>query len=149
MKKNIPWIVALLLLVIVVLGVNLIIFERNGLKVSKGLPIGKYAFDNSALFVVDIQEYTTGKLADIEHYIDASDSLIKKLNRIIDSAVVRNIPVVYIRSEVSNTLVKLLNNLMAKGSLGVNFDERLNVVSGYIITKQREDAYHNPLLDSI
>jgi len=101
------------------------------------------------LLVIDIQEYTTGKLADNESYIKASDSLIKKLNRIIDSAVVRNIPVIYVRSEITNALVNLLNNSVAKGSPGVAFDKRLNVVSDYIVTKQREDAFHNPLLDSI
>jgi len=149
MKKIILWIVAVLLLAIIVLGGNLIIFEKNGLKVSKGSPIEKYPKENSALLVIDIQEYTTGKMADNESYIKASDSLIKKLNRIIDSAFVRNIPVIYVRSEVSNVLVNLLNNSLAKDSKGVVLDKRLNLVSDYIITKQREDAFSNPRLDSI
>jgi nicotinamidase-related amidase len=149
MKKIILWIIAILLLVVIVLIGNLIIFEKKGLEVSQGLPIGKYAVDNSALLVIDIQEYTTGKLADNESYIKASDSLIKKLNRIIDSAVVRNIPVIYVRSEVSNVLVNLLNSTLAKGSEGVAIDKRLNIVSDYIVTKQREDAFSNPRLDSI
>jgi nicotinamidase-related amidase len=149
MKKVILWIVAVLLLVIIVLGGNLIIFEKNGLKISQGSTIDKYTSEHSAILVIDIQEYTTGKLADNESYIKASDSLIKKLNRIIDSAVVRNIPVIYVRSEVSNALVNLLNNSLAKDSKGVVLDKRLNVVSDYIITKQREDAFSNPRLDSI
>jgi nicotinamidase-related amidase len=149
MKKIILWIIAVLLLVIIVLGGNLIIFEKNGLKVSQGLPIEKYPKDNSALLVIDIQEYTTGKMADNESYIKASDSLIKNLNRIIDSAFRRNMPVIYVRSEVSNVLVNLLNNSLAKGSKGVVLDKRLNLVSDNIITKQREDAFSNPRLDSI
>jgi nicotinamidase-related amidase len=149
MKKIFLWIVVVLLLVIIVLGGNLIIFEKNGLKVSKGSPIEKYPKENSALLVIDIQEYTTGKMADNESYIKASDSLIKKLNRIIDSAFVRNIPVIYVRSEVSNVLVNLLNNSLAKESKGVVLDKRLNLVSDYTITKQREDAFSNPRLDSV
>lgn len=149
MRKIILWITAVLLLIIIVLGGNLIIFEKNGLIVSKGSPIEKYSKENSALLVIDIQEYTTGKMGDNESYIKASASLIRKLNRIIDSAFVRNIPVIYVRSEVSNVLVNLLNNSLAKGSKGVVLDKRLNLISDYIITKQREDAFSNPALDRI
>ncbi|MDO9256579.1 MAG: isochorismatase family cysteine hydrolase [Bacteroidales bacterium] len=149
MKKSFLWIVAVLLLVIIVLGGNLIIFEMNGLKVSQGSPIAKYASDHSALLVIDIQEYTTGELAENESYKKSSDSLIRKLNRIIDSAFVRNIAVIYVRSEVSNVLVNLINNSLAKGSKGVALDKRLNVVPDFIITKQQEDAFSNPRLDSI
>jgi len=149
MKKIIIWIVVIVLFVVIVLGGNLIIFERNGLKVSKGSPISTYPTENPALLVIDIQEYTTGKLADMECYITASDSLIRKVNQIIDSAAIRRIPVIYVRSEVSNVLVNLLNNSIAKGSEGVALDKRLNVVSDYIIPKQREDAFSNPQLDDI
>ncbi len=149
MKKIIVWIVVIILFVVIVLGGNLIIFENNGLKVSKGSPIPIYKTDNSALLVIDIQEYTTGKLADMECYKKASDSLIRKLNLMIDSAVVRKMLIIYVRSEVSNVLVNLLNNSIAKGSEGVALDKRLNVVSDYIVTKQREDAFSNPILDNI
>lgn len=149
MKKIIIWIVVIVLFVVIILGGNLIIFERNGLKVSKGVPISTYPTENPALLVIDIQEYTTGKLAEMECYSKASDSLIRKVNQMIDSAVMSKIPIIYVRSEVSNVLVNLLNNSIAKGSEGVALDKRLNVVSDYIIPKQREDAFSNPQLDNI
>jgi len=149
MKRIILWTVAILLLIVIVLGGNLVLFEKNGLKISQGSPISKYKSENSALLVIDIQEYTTGKLADNESYIKVAGSLIKKLNCMIDSAGARDIPVIYVRSEISDPLINLLNSSIAKGSEGAAFDKRLKVVSDYIVPKQREDAFSNPGLDSI
>lgn len=149
MKKIIIFTVLVIVLIAAVLFVNLLIFEKSAEKVTKGNPIATYQDEKSALLVIDIQEYTTGKLAADTNYIKVSDSMITLVNRMIDSARVNEIPVIYVRSEVTNMLVNLLNSSMAKGSAGVANDKRLHVVSDFDITKQKQDAFSNSRLDSI
>lgn len=149
MKKVILWIIAVILFVVILLGGNLILFERQGLMVSQGTPIKKYDVETPALLVIDVQEYTTGKLSTDTCYTAASDNYIRLLNRIIDTARLKNIPVVYVKSVVSDFLINLINNSLKPDSPGAAFDKRLNLVSDYIVSKQREDAFSNPRLDSI
>ncbi len=147
MKRILLWVVIVLVLIVAVLFGNLMLFERAAERVSEGVPIASFAAGKSALLVIDIQEGTTGKLALKESYIKASDSLIRLVNRLVDSASERNVPVIYVRSEVSNVLVNLINNSMSTGSEGAALDKRLKVVSDFYIPKQ--NAFSNPILDSI
>jgi nicotinamidase-related amidase len=149
MKRILIWIGLSLLLIVIVLGGKLMLLERQSTIVSQGTPIKKYDTEKSALLVIDLQEYTTGKLSADTCYTEGSDNYIGLINRIIDTARVKDIPVVYVKSEISDILINLINNSLKPGSPGVSFDKRMKVISDLIVSKQREDAFSNPRLDSI
>lgn len=59
------------------------------------------------------------------------------------------VPVIYIKSEISDPILNLLNNSYKKGSEKAALDKRLLEVSDHIISKNRGDAFSNPQLDSL
>ena len=138
-----------IVLIIGILFINLKVFMKRGSIVTKGIPIENYQSNNSALLVIDIQEYTTGVVSINEVFKKEADDLILKINRIIEKSYENGIPVIYIRSEISNPLINLINSSVAVGSLGAQLDARLKIVSDFIITKEKQDAFSNPKLDSI
>ena len=149
LKKIILGIVGVMVLFILVVIVNLIIFEKNASVISKGQPIENYSKHNCALLVVDIQEATTGETSMNSFYKNNSEVLIKKINRITDIFENRNSLVVYVRSEISNPFINLLNNSFAKGSLGSKFDKRLKSNLTLEVVKSRNDAFIDTELDNI
>ncbi|MEM9674964.1 MAG: hypothetical protein ACFB15_17880 [Cyclobacteriaceae bacterium] len=132
--------IGLMALFLLIMFVNFKIFEKNWSRVSKGQPIENYAERRAALLVVDIQEGTTGQVSKIPFYQKYSDELIEKINRISDFFKEKKALVLYVRSEVSNPLVNLLDNSYAKGSLGAEFDKRLKLDSGIKVTKAGNDS---------
>lgn len=149
LKKLSFSIVALLVLCIVIVVVNFIIVEENSSVVTKGKPIVSKSEIKQALLVIDIQEGLTGKIATGDDYAKNSDELIGKINLLTDASVRKNIPVVYVKNEISNFLINILNSSLAQGGPGAELDSRLRVVSNYIINKDKRDAFSNSLLDSI
>ena len=149
MKKIILSIVSILVICIAIIVINFFIFQKNSRVISQGKPIIKYDTIKQALLVIDIQEGLTGKLATNDDYLGNSDELIRIINQIVDSLGKTDIPVIYVKNEISNVLINLLNSSLAKGSPGSELDSRLNVVSNYIINKEKGDAFSNPLLDSL
>jgi nicotinamidase/pyrazinamidase len=149
MKKIIFSIISFLVLCIAIIVINFIIVEKNSSVVSKGNQIIKKDTTKQAVLVIDIQEGLTGKLATNDDYLIKSDGLITNINLITDSSAGKNIPIIYVKSEITNFLINILNNSLAKGSPGAELDSRLKVVSGFIITKEKEDAFSNSILDSI
>lgn len=147
MKKLILCIIGALLVIIAVFVVNLVVIEKRASIISQGTLISKNENGTPALMVIDIQEATTGEVSDKECYTKNSDEYIQKLNQIITSFERNNMPVVYIRSEITNWLVNILNSSYAKGSKGAQLDKRLSVVSETVFTKDREDAFCNSKLD--
>lgn len=139
---------AVVLFVLILVG-NLIVFEQNAKIVSKGEPIKNYTKTNPALLVIDIQEATTGEVSMIPFYKSESERLIENINILANTFSKQNLPVIYIRSEISNPLINLLNSSYAKGSLGANLDNRLKIVSGFEIVKSRDDAFFKTALDSV
>lgn len=139
---------AVVLFVLILVG-NLIVFEQNAKIVSKGEPIKNYTKTNPALLVIDIQEATTGEVSMIPFYKSESERLIENINILANTFSKQNLPVIYIRSEISNPLINLLNSSYAKGSLGANLDNRLKIVSGFEIVKSRNDAFFKTALDSV
>ena len=129
--------------------INLLVFEKNGSVVSKGQRIKNYNERNYALLVIDIQEATTGVVSKYPFFEMNSDVLIKNINRIIESFINQNALVIYVRSEISNPLINLINDSYAKGSLGARLDKRLKIVSDLEIVKIGEDSFRNTNLDSI
>lgn len=148
-KKILLWSLLAIILVIGVLFINVKVREKKSTIVTKGKPIENYQSNNSALLVIDIQEYTTGVVSINEVFKKSADDLIQKINRIIEKSVELEIPVIFIRSEISNPLINLINNSAAAGSQGAQLDSRLTIVSDYIVTKDIQDAFSNPILDSI
>jgi len=147
-KKIIIRFAILLLLFVVVVIVNLVFFVKKSSQISEGEKIERYETQKSALIVLDIQEGTTGAHSLDECYTSVSDDLIKTSNQLIESAKIKDIPVVYIKSEVSNKLVNIINNSMAVGSKGAQLDNRLKVISDLIFPKEKQDAFSNPKLDN-
>lgn len=147
MKKIILRTLGLLILIVVFLFAYLIIFEQRGKVISEGKPIERYAEQRSALMVIDIQESTTGTVTQYESFAKGSDGLIRTINAVIDQAVQDSMPVIYIRSEISDPIINLLNSSMAKGSVGAALDKRLKVVSYQVFEKDKEDSFCNPELD--
>jgi nicotinamidase/pyrazinamidase len=148
-KKIVYSTIGTVILFVLIVIINLIVFEKNGSVVSKGQPIENYGKQKAALLVIDIQEATTGDVSTNVFFKENSDNLIKNINRITESFKNRNIPSIYIRSEITNPLINLLNSSFAKGSLGSEFDKRMNAGYGVEIVKNREDSFRNNELDNI
>jgi nicotinamidase/pyrazinamidase len=148
-KKILLWTLMAIVLIIGILFINLKVFEKRGTIVTKGIPIENYHSDNSALVVIDIQEYTTGVVSINEVFTRKAENLIQRINKITEKSVESGIPVIYIRSEISNPLINLINSSVAVGSLGAQLDARLKIVSDFIIPKEKQDAFSNPKLDSM
>jgi len=148
-KKIVFGIIGTIILFIIIVFVNLIIFEKNGSIISTGKPIENFAEHHSALLVIDIQEATTGDVSMYPFFQKNSDDLIKTINQLAESFKGQNIPVIYVRSEINNPLVNLLNASYAKGSPGAKNDKRLKIVSDLEVVKKGKDSFRNTGLDSI
>lgn len=149
MKKTIIVIVSILALSILILVVNYLVWEMHASQISEGKPIVQQETKKPAVLVIDIQEGITGKSSTSDVFVIQSEELIRVVNRIVDSSARYNIPVIYVKNEISNPLINILNSSMAKGSPGAELDSRLRVVSDYILNKDKSDAFSNPLLDSM
>jgi nicotinamidase/pyrazinamidase len=149
LKKIIIVTVSVFALSILVLVVNYIVVENNQSQISEGKPIAQRTTKKQAVLVVDIQEGITGNSSPSEVFRGQSEELIGVVNRLVDSSANHNIPVIYIKNEISNPLINILNSSLAKGSPGAELDARLRVVSANIFNKDKSDAFSNPLLDSI
>jgi hypothetical protein len=115
------------ILIIGVLIINLIVAGKRASIVTEGTAIEKYNSDNATLLVIDIQEGTTGAVSGNDGYKRAADDLIQRINTITEKSDENGILVIYIRNAITNPLINLLNNSMAKGRLGSELDRRLNI----------------------
>jgi nicotinamidase/pyrazinamidase len=148
-KKIILGIIGTIVLFVIIMIANLIIVGKNESIVSKGQPIQNYNEPEYALLVIDIQEATTGDVSMYPFFKQNSANLIENINQITDRFKVRNIPVVYIRSEITNPLINLINSSYAKGHPGAKNDKRLKIVSELEVVKKNKDSFRNTSLDSI
>ena len=148
-KRIIFGIIGVIILFILVVIVNLIIVGKYASIITKGLPIENNGEHHYALLVIDIQEATTGDVSMYPFFKKNSEALIKSINQITDSFRIQNIPVVYVRSEITNPLVNLINSSYAKGHPGAKFDKRLKTASGIEVVKKSKDSFRNTTLDSI
>jgi nicotinamidase/pyrazinamidase len=148
-KKILIWTFVSIVLIIGFFYINLKAFEKRGSIVTEGTPIEKTHSDNAALLVIDIQEYTTGEISAKEAFKRVADELIERVNEITEKSAEKGLAVIYIRTEISNPIINLINNSLAEGSLGSQLDRRLNIVSDHIVPKEKQDAFSNPSLDSI
>lgn len=148
MKKIIISIISIPVLIILILAVNFFIFQHTGTRISEGVPITQSDTKKRALLVIDIQEGLTGKSSVEDYYIMKSQDLINTINQIADSSSKNNIPVIYIKNEITNLLLNILNDMYAPESPGSKLDERLNLASDIILNKDKSDAFSNSALDS-
>ena len=139
---------AIVLFIAVLIG-NLLLFEQRASVVSEGEPIATSDEVHPALLVIDVQEATTGKSSLNQYYMAESEDLIPTINGLAESFHLHNLPVIYIRSEIRNHLINLLNSSYAAGSLGARFDKRLNLVSDMEVVKSRNDAFFKTSLDEL
>ncbi len=149
LKKIILCIIGVVILFVLVMAVSLVIFEKNASVISKGEPIKNYGNHNCALLVVDIQEATTGETSMNSYYKEESDTLIAWINHITDVFKYSNSLIIYVRNEVANPLINLVNSSFARGGTGTKFDKRLKLGSDIDIVKSRNDAFINTELDSV
>jgi nicotinamidase-related amidase len=136
-------------LVIVVLAGNLAIFNILASKVSEGIPIADPPPPNSALLVIDIQGGTTGEVSALKGLREQSEQLIQEVNSLIEEAQASGRLIVYVRTEVVNPLLNILNNTMARGSAGAELDPRLLMNTGEVVVKRRKDPFIGTQLDQI
>ncbi len=136
-------------LVIVVLVVNLLIFNITASKVSEGTPINNPNNENVALLVIDIQEGTTGEVSALKAHKEQSEMLINRVNIILEESSNKEQLIIYIRTEVANPLINILNNTLARGSKGAELDGRLAMKPGNVVVKRRNDPFIGTDLDSL
>jgi nicotinamidase/pyrazinamidase len=134
---------------ILIVVVNLVIFNLTASRITEGTPITKTGLGHTVLLVIDIQEGTTGTVSALQGLKAQSDVLIGNVNQIIEKAVEKKWSVIYIKTEVANPLINLINNTMARGSEGAKLDKRLALSSDLIVTKRKNDSFHKTNLDQI
>lgn len=148
-KRVLLRILLVLGIVLAVLVVNYVIFQVKAGKVTEGEPIGNRDPNRVALLVIDIQEGTTGSTSALQSLKEQSEPFIKRVNEIIEEASERDQLIVYIRTEVANPLINVLNNTMARGTIGAELDQRLLIQQGPVVVKRRNDPFLNTNLDQI
>jgi len=136
-------------LVIVILAGNLAIFSMTASKISEGTPIGNPPPPNTALLVIDIQGGTTGNTSALPALIEQSEVLIERVNSIAEEMFAQGNLIVYVRTEVVNPLLNILNNTMARGTEGAELDHRLIIQPGEVVVKRRSDSFVGTNLDQI
>lgn len=136
-------------LIVLILVVNFLIFQFTASKVTEGDPIENRDSERVALLVIDIQEGTTGSISITEGYVRQSESLIAHVNKLVAGAKEKDWMVIWIRSEVSNPLINILNSTLARGSKGAELDERLDTSVGRVLVKKKNDSFHKTSLDQI
>ena len=148
-KKILYGIIGVIFLFMLIIVISLIVLFKNESLVSEGQPIENYGKTNCALLVVDIQEVITGSSSIFPKLQEKSEDLIQKINQAVDSFTVHNFPVVYIRSEIKNPFINLINSSYAKGSPGAQYDKRLKIVSHIEVVKTGKDSFRKTNLDEI
>jgi nicotinamidase/pyrazinamidase len=148
-KRIIIRILLLLAGVIAVLAVNLVIFNMTASKISEGTPIEAPNPENVALLVIDIQGGTTGSESALKEIKEQSESFINHVNAVIEDYKTRGQLIIYIRTEVVNPLINVLNNTMARGTAGAQLDPRLQVEAGPVVVKRRNDSFYGTSLDRL
>jgi nicotinamidase-related amidase len=110
-------------------------------------------YDNSALFIIDIQEDYTGTTAQSPFPYRDSEKLITNVNKMIEKADKKNIIIVYIRQEFDGFIGRVISKLAGhsiaiKGSTGAELDRRIRIISDHCFTKLMPDAFSNAKLET-
>ena len=136
-------------LFILVLVVNLVIFNILASKVTGGVPIENRDPGAAALLVIDIQGGTTGSESALKSLVEQSETLIESVNHVIAEMHAKDQTIIYVRTEVVNPLLNIINNTMARRTGGAELDPRLVIAPGEVIVKRRSDSFSGTDLDKI
>ncbi|MBW9154320.1 isochorismatase family cysteine hydrolase [Clostridium estertheticum] len=99
---------------------------------------------NKALLVVDIQEDNTGRTARKPLPYKNSFELINNVNVVINDCKEKDTVVIYIKHEIKNNLFnRILAGRLIKSTDGSEIDSRVNIISNYIYSKNKGDAFSN------
>jgi nicotinamidase/pyrazinamidase len=148
-KKIVLRILLVLGLVIAVLAGNLLLFNITSTRISEGTPIADPPPPNTALLVIDIQGGTTGGTSALTALKEQSEELIRRVNAIAGDMSARDCLIVYVRTEVVNPLLNVLNNTMARGTEGAELDPRLVIQPSEVVVKRKGDSFMGTGLDQI
>lgn len=148
-KKILFRILLVLGLIILVLAGNLAIFSITANRITEGTPIPNPPPPNTALLVIDIQGGTTGNTSALKALKEQSEDLIKRVNSIAEEMHDQDHLIVYVRTEVVNPLLNVVNNTMARGTEGAELDGRLVIQPGEVVVKRRSDSFRGTNLDQI
>lgn len=112
-------------------------------------------FENpqKALLVIDIQEDCTGTTAKPPFPYKTSEILIATVNKIIEVASKRNMIIVYIKHEFEGLLGRTISKVFCKGiaikgNPGTEIDKRVIIMSDYIFSKSKPNAFSNLNLEA-
>lgn len=97
---------------------------------------------NTALLVIDVQTDFASSHGKMPIDADEAAQLIATLNRLLPRAHAAGVEVMYIRTEWSNPILRLLNRGSARpGTPGADFDKRLQRGPGMVFVKGRQDVF--------
>jgi len=103
-----------------------------------------------ALLVIDIQEDNTGKTARKPLPYKNSAELINNVNVVINDCKEKNFVVIYIKHEIENNLFnRILAGRLIKNTNGSEIDSKINIISNYIYSKNKGDAFSNLKLGDV
>lgn len=148
MKKIIKRTILAFLLLLLILISYIAYLVYVGGNISEGEQIAAYPETKTALLVIDVQEGTTGKHSAYPGFIDQAKNLIEVINNLSTVSQQSGVLIVYIKQETENFTVNFLtNNALAKGTPNAEIDDRVDILSKHIFSKQVQDPFSNPELD--
>ena len=96
----------------------------------------------SALVVIDLQKDFTLETGKAHACISQVNKLFPVVNQLSKTFIATEQEIVYLKTEWSNPLVKLLTgNSVKKGTRGADFDSRLEIVGNNIFVKGNKNAF--------
>jgi nicotinamidase/pyrazinamidase len=121
---------------------------------TQGEKIEHYEAPQQALLVIDMQEDFTGTTAQPPNPYKDSEQLIATVNTLIEEASKQEIIVVYIRQEFDGLWGTMVSWMISggtaiKGNPGTEIDKRIAILSGYVFSKPKPDAFSNPELGAL
>jgi nicotinamidase/pyrazinamidase len=129
---------------------------------TQGKKIENYENPRKALLVIDIQEDFTGTTARPPYPFKNSEQLIATVNALTEEASKRDVLIVYVRQEFSGLWGTMMSGMIStmlsgkisggtalKGSPGAEIDQRIAILTDYVFTKSKGDAFSNPELDAL
>lgn len=136
-KKSIMIILFSVLGVFVIFFISVALLNLYYITPTKGEPVAKYKNPKSALLVIDMQNDITNS-----SLYKGTPEFVKSVNLAIEFANENGMEILYVKNEYTNPIVILLSGGRGKkGTEGVEFDSRLNVVNKNIFTKALGDSF--------
>lgn len=125
--------------VLIILVATVALINLYMITPTKGEIIPAYSNPKSALLVMDVQNAITKN----KSYGKTSE-FVERVNQAIELAKEKEMEILYVKNEYTNPVIILLSGGVGKkGTKGVEFDDRLNIVNRNIFTKSIGDSFSN------